>query len=152
MIGAGATEAVIRVDGVDMVDAADGVRDGQTGGAGSVRATVAARAPPALPSPTAVSARFLFARRGGWYRLGAVQIRVYFFSRGRDLAGCAEAVESMPPGSCVKELLEKLFRRFPKLAELGKSTRVAVGLDYQNGDYLLQEGDEVSILPPMQGG
>ena len=84
--------------------------------------------------------------------MGTVQIRVYFFSRGRELAGCAEAVESMPPGSCVKELLEKLFRRFPKLAELRKSLRVAVGLDYQGGDCVLKDGDEVSILPPTQGG
>jgi molybdopterin converting factor small subunit len=84
--------------------------------------------------------------------VGSVQIRVCFFARGRDLAGCAEAVESMPPGSCVRELLEKLFRRFPRLAELRSSLRVAVGLDYQNGDCVLRDGDEVSILPPTQGG
>jgi molybdopterin converting factor small subunit len=81
-----------------------------------------------------------------------VRIRVYFFARARDLAGCAEAVESMPPGSCVQDLLERLFRRFPSLAELRKSLRAAVGLDYQNGDWLLRDGDEVSILPPTQGG
>jgi molybdopterin converting factor small subunit len=45
--------------------------------------------------------------------VGTVQIRVCFFARGRDLAGCAEAVESMPPGSCVKELLEKAAGGFP---------------------------------------
>lgn len=81
-----------------------------------------------------------------------MQIRVHFFARGRELAGCAEAVESMPPGSCVKELLEKLHGRFPRLAELRTSLRVAVGLDYQSGDCVLREGDEVSILPPTQGG
>jgi molybdopterin converting factor small subunit len=81
-----------------------------------------------------------------------VQIRVYFYAQGRELAGCAEAVESMPPGSCVQELLEQVFRRFPKLAELRNCLRVAVGLDYQDGQCLLREGDEVSILPPMQGG
>ncbi len=82
----------------------------------------------------------------------AVQIRVQFFARSRELAGCAEAVEAVPPGSSVGELLEKLFRRFPRLAELKKSLRVAVGLDYRSGEHLLQDGDEVSILPPMQGG
>jgi molybdopterin converting factor subunit 1 len=82
----------------------------------------------------------------------AVQIRVQFFARSRELAGCAEAVEAVPPGSSVGELLEKLFRRFPRLAELKKSLRVAVGLDYRSGEYLLRDGDEVSLLPPMQGG
>ena len=84
--------------------------------------------------------------------VGVVRIRVHFFARARDLAGCAEAAESVPPGSCVKDLLEKLFLRFPNLAELRKFLRVAVGLDYQGGDCLLQDGDEVSILPPTQGG
>ena len=84
--------------------------------------------------------------------VGTMQIRVYFYSSSRDLAGCAEAVETMPPGSCVQDLLENLFRRFPNLAELRKSLRVAVGLDYQSGDCLLRDGDEVSILPPTQGG
>ena len=140
------------VDEADMVDAMDGICKWRTGGADSARASAAGRGLPALPCTTAVPGKIGVARGGGSHILGGVQIRVYFFSRGRELAGCAEAVESMPPGSCVKELLEKLSGRFPKLAELGKSTRVAVGLDYQNGDCRLEEGDEVSILPPMQGG
>ena len=82
----------------------------------------------------------------------AVQIRVCFFSHCRDLAASPETVEAMPPGSSVNDLLQKLFGRFPGLADMRNSLRVAVGLDYQGGAYLLREGDEVSILPPMQGG
>lgn len=81
-----------------------------------------------------------------------MQVRVYFFAHSRDLAGCAEAVESVPPETSVTELVEGLLRRFPKLAALRTSLRVAVGVDYQEGDYHLREGDEVAILPPMQGG
>jgi molybdopterin converting factor small subunit len=29
---------------------------------------------------------------------------------------------------------------------------IAVGVDYQKGDYVLKEGDEVSLFPPVQGG
>jgi molybdopterin converting factor small subunit len=29
---------------------------------------------------------------------------------------------------------------------------VAVGVDYQAGDYVLAPGDEVSLFPPVQGG
>ena len=28
----------------------------------------------------------------------------------------------------------------------------AVGLDYQDRGYVLQEGDKVSLFPPVQGG
>ena len=32
------------------------------------------------------------------------------------------------------------------------STLIAVGVDYQTRSYRLQEGDEVSLFPPVQGG
>jgi molybdopterin synthase sulfur carrier subunit len=82
----------------------------------------------------------------------AVQIRVCFYSLCRDLTGAHEMVESMPPGSRVDDLLSKIFARHPALTGIRNSLRVAVGVDYQGGDCLLQEGDEVSLLPPMQGG
>jgi molybdopterin converting factor small subunit len=49
-------------------------------------------------------------------------------------------------------LLRILFARFPKLAAMRKSVLMAVGVDYQGADYVLQEGDEVSLFPPVQGG
>jgi molybdopterin converting factor small subunit len=42
--------------------------------------------------------------------------------------------------------------RFPKLSAMKKSTLLAVGVDYQPRDYALQDGDEVSLFPPVQGG
>jgi len=48
--------------------------------------------------------------------------------------------------------LQKLFARFPKLAGARNSLLVAVGVDYQGADYVLREGDEVSLFPPVQGG
>jgi molybdopterin converting factor small subunit len=52
----------------------------------------------------------------------------------------------------LEDFLQKLFLRFPKLAAMKKSALVAVGIDYQAGDYVLAEGDEVSLFPPVQGG
>ena len=42
--------------------------------------------------------------------------------------------------------------RVPKLGTMKKSTLLAVGVDYQTRDYVLQDGDEVSLFPPVQGG
>ena len=44
------------------------------------------------------------------------------------------------------------MENFPKLAAMKKSTLLAVGVDYQPRDYVLQDGDEVSLFPPVQGG
>jgi MoaD family protein len=81
-----------------------------------------------------------------------VRVRVHFYSYFKDLAGSAEVYESIVPGSTVEELLRTLFARFPKLSAMRKSTLVAIGVDYQTSGYVLQDGDEVSLFPPVQGG
>ncbi len=81
-----------------------------------------------------------------------MRICVHFYSYCKDLTGCASVSENVEPGSQIEDLLQKLFIRFPKLASLQKSLLVAVGVDYQGADYILQEGDEVSLFPPVQGG
>ena len=81
-----------------------------------------------------------------------MQVRVHFYSYFKDLAGLAEVTETVAPGSRLEVLLQHIFLRFPKLAAMRKSALVAVGVDYEGGDYILAEGDEVSLFPPVQGG
>jgi molybdopterin converting factor small subunit len=81
-----------------------------------------------------------------------VEVRVHFYSYFKDLAGSTEVTETVPHGARLEDLLQKLYIRFPKLASMQRSALVAVGVDYQAGDYLLAEGDEVSLFPPVQGG
>jgi len=81
-----------------------------------------------------------------------MRLTVSFYSYFKELAGCAQAAEELPPGATVQHLLERLANRFPRLAPMQKSTLVAVGVDYQNREYVLREGDEVSLFPPVQGG
>ncbi len=79
-------------------------------------------------------------------------IPVQFYSYFRDLTGCESATESLDPDATIQTLLDQLFERFPKLAEMPNSILVAVDVEYQPRDYVLQEGDEVSLFPPVQGG
>jgi molybdopterin converting factor small subunit len=81
-----------------------------------------------------------------------VQVRIHFYSYFKDLAGSTEVTETVAPGARLEDLLLKLVLRFPKLASLRRSALVAVGVDYQTGDYVLAEGDEISLFPPVQGG
>ncbi len=81
-----------------------------------------------------------------------MSVRVHFYSYCRDLAGCAETIESISTGESLAVLLQKLFLRFPKMAAMQRSLLVAVGVDYQTGDYILRDGDEVALFPPVQGG
>ena len=79
-------------------------------------------------------------------------VHLQFFSWFKDLTGCAHITETVPAGCTLGELHEKLIAQFPKLAAMRKSTLLAVGVEYQTRDYVLREGDEVSLFPPVQGG
>ena len=81
-----------------------------------------------------------------------MKVRVQFYSYFKDLTGCAQATEELPPGSTLADLWNALVSRFPKLAPMRKSALIAVGVDYQPRDYVLKDGDEVSLFPPVQGG
>lgn len=81
-----------------------------------------------------------------------MQVTVHFYSYFRDLTRCSELSQALPQSSTIADLLGKLFARFPELARMKNSTLVAVGVEYQPRDYVLKEGDEVSLFPPVQGG
>ena len=60
--------------------------------------------------------------------------------------------QTVPAGCTVGQLHDQILARFPELARARKSTLIAVGVEYQPRDHALQEGDEVSLFPPVQGG
>ncbi len=81
-----------------------------------------------------------------------INVTVCFHSYFKDLAGAARTTEALPPGSTTADLLKQLHERFPPLAAMKNSTLVAVGVEYQGRGYVLRDGDEVSLFPPVQGG
>jgi len=81
-----------------------------------------------------------------------MQVKVLFHSYFRELAGCSETSENLPDGPTLAPLVKRLQERFPKIKPMERSTLMAVGVEYQQGDFILQEGDQVSLFPPVQGG
>lgn len=81
-----------------------------------------------------------------------MSVTVHFYSYFKDLTGCEQAAEDVVPGSTIADLQQKLFARFPKLAEMRNAMLIAVDVDYQPKSYVLNAGDEVSLFPPVQGG
>ena len=82
----------------------------------------------------------------------SMNVQVTFYSYFKDLTGVAQTIESIPEGSTIADLYRRLTAHFPKLDAMRNSTLIAVGVDYQSRDYVLREGDEVSLFPPVQGG
>ncbi|MSU58129.1 MAG: MoaD/ThiS family protein [Pedosphaera sp.] len=81
-----------------------------------------------------------------------MEISVHFYSYLKELTGCARTVETLAADTTVGVLHDQLMEKFPKLTAMKKSTLISVGVEYQPRDYVLHDGEEVSLFPPVQGG
>jgi MoaD family protein len=81
-----------------------------------------------------------------------MKVHVQFFSRLRDLAGVSEMEVEIAEGSQIMELLGTLYARTPSLRDWDKTILVAAGIEFVQRDYVLKAGDQISIMPPVQGG
>jgi molybdopterin synthase catalytic subunit len=81
-----------------------------------------------------------------------MNVRVQFYSQLRDLSGVAELDVDLAERSTVRELLENIYEQKPALRAHDKSILVGAGIEFVDRDYVIQPGDEISIMPPVQGG
>jgi molybdopterin converting factor small subunit len=81
-----------------------------------------------------------------------MKVHLQFFSRLRDLAETSETEIELPAGSTSADLLELLYSRTPALRDWDKSILVAAGVEFVGRDYVLEPSDQISIMPPVQGG
>lgn len=81
-------------------------------------------------------------------------IRLLYFSVLQDLAGVSEAAESLPDGETwtLGHLIERLEARMPRLRDWDRRLLFAVNQTWADRDRVLQDGDEIAIMPPVQGG
>ena len=81
-----------------------------------------------------------------------MKVHVQFFSRLRDLAGTSSTELEVPGETRAADLLELLYSKTPALRDWDKSILVAAGVEFVERDYVLKSGDDISIMPPVQGG
>jgi MoaD family protein len=81
-----------------------------------------------------------------------MKVRVQFYAQLRDLAGIRERDVDLPEGATVRDLLDELYAQQPSLRAHDKSILIGVGVEFVDRDYELKPGEEISIMPPVQGG
>jgi molybdopterin converting factor small subunit len=81
-----------------------------------------------------------------------MKLRVRFYSQLRDLAGGSGFDVDLAEGTIVSDLLEQIYVKAPALRPHDKSILIGAGLEFVDRNYKLQAGDEISIMPPVQGG
>jgi MoaD family protein len=81
-----------------------------------------------------------------------MKVRVQFYAQLRDLLGMRQLDIDVADGATVRELLEQIYAQQPGLRQHDKSILVGAGVEFVDRNYRLSPGDEVSIMPPVQGG
>ena len=77
---------------------------------------------------------------------------MHFYSQLRDLIGTQELDLELPDKATVKDLLERIYQQKPALRSRDKSILVGAGVEFVDRKYELKPGDEIAIMPPVQGG
>lgn len=61
------------------------------------------------------------------------------------------ALQLHPPAT-VKTLVDQIFQEHPELEQWRSVTRYGVNMAFVDEDTVLQDGDEVVLIPPVSGG
>ena len=80
-----------------------------------------------------------------------MKIKVIAFGIAKDILQSKELEIDMNSGSSISAFRQMLIQRYPEFAKL-KSLSFAVGVNYQEDSFVLNENDEIVIIPPVSGG
>ena len=81
-----------------------------------------------------------------------MKVRVQFYAQLRDLVGMRELELEILDGATIGDLLEQLYVERPALGGHDKSILIGAGLEFVDRKYELKSGEEIAIMPPVQGG
>jgi molybdopterin converting factor small subunit len=81
-----------------------------------------------------------------------MRVRVQFYAQLRDLLEMRELDVDVAEGSTIRDLLGQIYAQRPKLRPHDKSILIGAGVEFVDRNYKLKPGDEISIMPPVQGG
>jgi molybdopterin converting factor subunit 1 len=81
-----------------------------------------------------------------------IEVTVKFFAAPREALGRQELTQTVPAGTTVGQLLERLVEAHPVLQAHTRFVNAAVNRAYVGMQTELHDGDEVAYLPPVGGG
>jgi molybdopterin converting factor subunit 1 len=79
----------------------------------------------------------------------SICVEVRFFAVLRERAGAERRSVRLPAGATVADLKERLRELIPALPG---GAAVAIDLEYAPPERVLDDGDEVALIPPVSGG
>ena len=81
-----------------------------------------------------------------------MKIKVVYLGGSREQSLCAEEEFPLSPGARLEHAVEVVSAKHPALEPYLQSVRWAVNYEFVDLSHPLSDGDEVALLPPVQGG
>jgi sulfur-carrier protein len=81
-----------------------------------------------------------------------IQVKVKLFAVYQEVFGTPELELTLLPETTVDQLLASLIEQQPQLTKWRDVTRFGVNLQFVESDTVLQDEDEVVLIPPVSGG
>ncbi len=81
-----------------------------------------------------------------------MNVTVLFFSQLRDICGVEELEIELAGSATISDLLALLYQRFAGLEKWDSRILVAADREYVGRDAFVVAGQEIAIMPPVQGG
>ncbi len=81
-----------------------------------------------------------------------ITVTIKLFAAYQEAYGVSELVRDFPVDTPIAQVLETLIMEHPELEKWRSLTRFGINLQFVDADTLLQNGDEVVLIPPVSGG
>ncbi len=81
-----------------------------------------------------------------------MKVRAQFFAQLRDVTGKFQIDVDLAEGATVGDLLERIYEQFPSLRAHDRTILIGAGVEFVDRNDTLQPGEEIAIMPPVQGG
>lgn len=82
----------------------------------------------------------------------SITVTVKLFAAYQEVCGLSELVLKLPKGTPVVVIGDRIRAEHPELNQWQSLTRYGINLQFVEPNTVLQDGDEVVLIPPVSGG
>ncbi|MBC7970299.1 MAG: MoaD/ThiS family protein [Verrucomicrobia bacterium] len=84
--------------------------------------------------------------------VSTITVTVKLFAAYQEACGVSEIQMDVGSGAAVVAVRDRLIAEYPQLAQWRDLTRFGINLQFVAPDAVMQDGDEIVLIPPVSGG
>ncbi len=81
-----------------------------------------------------------------------IQVTIKLFAIFQEVYGVDQMQIELELGTNVSQIFDRLVSQHPHLEQWRSLTRYAINLNFVEPDTVLNNGDEIALIPPVSGG